>query len=87
MLVLTLLITTFVVVKIYLYVDDPSLGFWVATQRRNYRRIVNDDSAAAAGLTPERIQKLEEIGFEWNTTGKVYILFVYIHFLLWLKVI
>jgi len=37
--------------------DDPSLGQWCQTQRRVYKN---------NKLSPERIKRLEEIGFEWG---------------------
>ena len=39
------------------YKDDPELGNWVGTQRTAYKK---------AKLTPERIGKLNDIGFEWS---------------------
>ena len=37
--------------------DDPSLGTWVSTQRADYR---------SGLLAPERIQRLEALGFAWR---------------------
>lgn len=47
------------------YAENPSLGEWCTTMRSAYKKIQN-------GLTPgcnisqERIEKLEELGFQWN---------------------
>lgn len=40
-----------------IYDKDPELGFWVNNQRIAYRQ---------QRLSPERIQRLESIGFEWS---------------------
>jgi hypothetical protein len=39
------------------YEENPSLAYWVATQRKYYN---------ANKLLPERIEKLDEIGFVWD---------------------
>lgn len=40
------------------YAPDPPLGYWVKAQRDNYSRTT---------LSDERIEKLQSIGFIWNT--------------------
>ena len=46
------------------YIDAPLYRF-VNTQRTEYRKLV--DGKMKSSLTPQRISKLEEIGFVWNT--------------------
>jgi len=41
------------------YNPDPQLGTWVNTQRTQYQKVNN------GSLTTERINRLDEIGFEW----------------------
>ncbi|KAL3800310.1 hypothetical protein HJC23_003606 [Cyclotella cryptica] len=55
------------------YKDNPSLGLWVHKQRRNYKVNIGKCSANPppnidneTSLSPERIQKLNEIGFIWD---------------------
>lgn len=45
------------------YPEDPSLGCWVSTQRRHYKKAAQKPGE---GLTPERTARLREIGFEWT---------------------
>ena len=40
------------------------LGSWINTQRTAKKKHDNGDEKA--GITPERIQKLDEVGFEWE---------------------
>lgn len=47
------------------YPDDPQLGFWVSTQRRQYRVLTSGGSTSSA-LTVQRAQKLMNLGFEWS---------------------
>jgi len=42
---------------VYRWKEHPGLGDWTATQRNAYKN---------GQLTPDRIQKFNEIGFEWN---------------------
>lgn len=45
----------------YSYLANPQLGFWVAKQRYYYRTRDRPTSY----ITPERIKRLEQIGFQW----------------------
>lgn len=47
------------------YPKDPQLGFWVSTQRRQYRVLTSGGSTSSA-LTVQRAQKLMNLGFEWS---------------------
>lgn len=47
------------------YAKDPQLGFWVSTQRRQYRVLTSGGSTSSA-LTVQRAQKLVNLGFEWS---------------------
>lgn len=47
------------------YPEDPQLGFWVSTQRRQYRVLTSGGSTSSA-LTVQRAQKLMNLGFEWS---------------------
>ncbi|MFH2120305.1 MAG: Helicase associated domain protein [Pseudomonadota bacterium] len=38
--------------------ENPDLSYWVSTQRENYRKRL---------LSPDRIERLEQIGFVWDT--------------------
>ena len=38
--------------------ENPDLSYWVSTQRENYRKGL---------LSPDRIERLEQIGFIWDT--------------------
>ena len=42
------------------YKEDPSLGCWVSTQRRLFKKA---QKAMGDGLHPERTSRLEAIGF------------------------
>ncbi|GFH61945.1 hypothetical protein CTEN210_18421 [Chaetoceros tenuissimus] len=48
------------------YKANKSLGSWVNTQRIQYRRMIVEGSRSGC-MTEERIEKLENIGFVWNT--------------------
>ncbi|KAL7557493.1 hypothetical protein ACA910_019339 [Epithemia clementina (nom. ined.)] len=48
------------------YPDDPSLGSWVSTQRRQHR-ILLEGGNEPTSMTEERIARLEAIGFQWST--------------------
>ena len=43
--------------------QNLSLGIWVATQRRHYKKFLKDDSSSF--MTADRIQLLNKVGFEW----------------------
>jgi hypothetical protein len=45
------------------YKDNPPLGLWVSTQRQQYR-LFRDGQPSY--MTQQRIQQLEELGFEWG---------------------
>eukprot|EP00339_Tiarina_fusa_P026138 CAMPEP_0117001346 /NCGR_PEP_ID=MMETSP0472-20121206/3378_1 /TAXON_ID=693140 ORGANISM="Tiarina fusus, Strain LIS" /NCGR_SAMPLE_ID=MMETSP0472 /ASSEMBLY_ACC=CAM_ASM_000603 /LENGTH=612 /DNA_ID=CAMNT_0004701327 /DNA_START=245 /DNA_END=2080 /DNA_ORIENTATION=- len=45
------------------YQENPSLAAWVKSQRRQYRNF--HEEGASSNITLERIQLLEEIGFQW----------------------
>ena len=46
------------------YAENPQLGRWVDTQRKQYKKFQQDPSTSH--MTQERIERLESIGFEWN---------------------
>ncbi|CAB9496720.1 helicase [Seminavis robusta] len=54
------------------YPDDPKLGAWVSTQRRHYR-VSQRDNVESTSLTNERIQRLEDAGFEWTGVNPRYL--------------
>jgi hypothetical protein len=47
------------------YSENPTLGQWVSTQRHNFKLFQEGKSSR---MTAERIQELERVGFEWETT-------------------
>ena len=47
------------------YKANERLGNWVATQRRQYKLY---NQGKKAKISPERIAKLDEIGFEWDAS-------------------
>jgi len=49
------------------YVDDPPLGAWVSTQRRQYKVMVSGTHYESTPLSQERAQRLQAIGFVWKT--------------------
>lgn len=56
-----------------IYPDNPALGRWVATQRKQYRKYVNaketgtaDQATGSGGMDEERVGLLEGIGFVWE---------------------
>lgn len=49
------------------YKNDPSLGTWVNMQRVNYKRY--QEGNPSGRMTPERIRRLESIGFNWWVRG------------------
>lgn len=49
------------------YKEDPSLGSWVATQRRTYK-ILTSGGSASSGMNIDRAKRLMELGFEWETS-------------------
>ena len=46
------------------YAENPQLGTWVSTQRKQYNKFQQDPSTSQ--MTQERIERLESIAFEWN---------------------
>lgn len=46
------------------YEENPQLGSWVSTQRRQYKQFQQDN---APPMTQDRIDFLESIGFVWAT--------------------
>jgi len=48
------------------YQEDPQLGSWVSTQRRQYK-IFASGSDQSTPMTAERARRLEGIGFQWST--------------------
>ena len=51
------------------YAENPQLGSWVSTQRKQYNKFQQDPSTfsmSTFSMTQERIERLESIGFEWN---------------------
>jgi hypothetical protein len=46
------------------YKDNPQLAVWVKRQRRQYKFYCEGNKPAS--LTPERIAKLEKVGFAWD---------------------
>jgi hypothetical protein len=49
------------------YSVDPSLGTWCVTMRYYYNQI-QQGQTTKNNLTPDRIARLEEIGFKWTLT-------------------
>jgi hypothetical protein len=47
----------------HIYLPNPSLGEWVATQQAQYK-LYRDGSPSV--MTPLRVQQLEALGFEWE---------------------
>ena len=46
------------------YAENPQLGTWVGTQRKQYKKFQQDPSTSF--MTQERIERLESIAFQWN---------------------
>ena len=46
------------------YAENPQLGRWVSTQRKQYKKFQQDPSTSQ--ITQERIERLESIAFQWN---------------------
>ena len=46
------------------YAENPQLGTWVSTQRKQYKKFQQDP--ATSSMTQERIERLESIAFQWN---------------------
>ena len=44
--------------------ENKALGRWVNNQRQQYKKFLAGDSKSS--MTPERIQKLESVGFQWQ---------------------
>ena len=47
------------------YLDNPSLGMWCRNMRYSYKRD-QEGKKPSCNLSPNRIERLEEIGFQWN---------------------
>ena len=47
------------------YAANPKLGYWVSTQRKNYRWL---QEGKPSSMTEDRIRELESIGFDWGTS-------------------
>ena len=48
----------------YSYAENPQLGTWVSTLRKQYNKFQQDSSTSF--ITQERIERLESIAFQWN---------------------
>lgn len=46
--------------------QDKALGRWISTQRKQYKLY---QAGKRSLLTPEKIARLESIGFEWDRSG------------------
>ena len=46
------------------YAENPQLGNWVGTQRKQYKKFQQHPSTSS--MTQERIERLESIAFQWN---------------------
>ena len=44
--------------------ENPQLGSWVSTQRKQYNKFQQDPSTSS--MKQERIKRLESIAFQWN---------------------
>jgi len=49
------------------FLQNPSLGKWVVTQRQSYKKFLKDDSSS--NITADRIEFLNKVGFEWVVNG------------------
>jgi Helicase associated domain len=49
------------------YTDDHKLGSWISTQRKQYKALASGRYDATT-LPPNRIKRLDDIGFAWNTS-------------------
>eukprot|EP00586_Coscinodiscus_wailesii_P008242 CAMPEP_0172522484 /NCGR_PEP_ID=MMETSP1066-20121228/293144_1 /TAXON_ID=671091 /ORGANISM="Coscinodiscus wailesii, Strain CCMP2513" /LENGTH=349 /DNA_ID=CAMNT_0013305489 /DNA_START=217 /DNA_END=1265 /DNA_ORIENTATION=- len=47
------------------FIENKALGTWVATQRSHYRRLLKHKQS---NMTMERVEALNDIGFEWELT-------------------
>ena len=45
------------------YSEDPALGSWVKSQRRNYKLL---RQGLPSNMTRERFSQLQALGFEWR---------------------
>lgn len=48
------------------YPDDPALGFWVSTQRRQFRKAMEGPHSHHSSLHPERKRKLDSLQFQFS---------------------
>jgi hypothetical protein len=56
------------------YPPDPSLGSWVSTQRRQYKIMNLKGWYETTPMSPERVTRLESIGFAWETKDPRHVL-------------
>jgi hypothetical protein len=49
------------------YLQNAQLGTWINTQRKQYRLLQLGQNSQ---MIPDRINKLEQLGFEWSKCGK-----------------
>eukprot|EP00527_Entomoneis_sp_CCMP2396_P002689 CAMPEP_0198142290 /NCGR_PEP_ID=MMETSP1443-20131203/5117_1 /TAXON_ID=186043 /ORGANISM="Entomoneis sp., Strain CCMP2396" /LENGTH=363 /DNA_ID=CAMNT_0043805261 /DNA_START=317 /DNA_END=1405 /DNA_ORIENTATION=- len=49
--------------------ENPALGFWMMTQRKQYKRFKEMKST---GMNQDRIDKLESLGFDWDPFGSLW---------------
>jgi len=54
------------------YEGNPSLGRWCRSMRTTYRKIQKGTQIGGANLEPDRIKRLEDIGFEWHAPDAVF---------------
>ena len=48
------------------YKANPQLATWVMNQRAYYHRFIDENRKQSRGITKERIEALNKIGFEWR---------------------
>ena len=51
------------------YQPDPKLGKWVDCQRTGYKSFRTGNKRHRNGMNPNRIQRLEDVGFKWSLKG------------------
>ena len=49
--------------------ENPKLGRWVGTQRKDYRKKKNGEPS---NITDDRVRRLEELGFRWEVTASAW---------------
>ena len=50
--------------------STSTLGQWVVRQRFLYRQLYPNSSTSTTSLTPERIEKLNQLSFPWTTRSE-----------------